>query len=99
MQHSRPSRPGRFGERRNASASMVHASHAAYAAPAEWIEGTLDAPELRSAKRPLELFRAEAVRDRLAAIIPPHASVMETASATPGRSAYAKARKPLGRRF
>ncbi|MFJ5487820.1 hypothetical protein ACIKTA_09460, partial [Hansschlegelia beijingensis] len=36
--------PGRFGERRNASASMVHASHAAYAAPAEWIAGHPNSP-------------------------------------------------------
>ena len=33
--------------------------------------GLIDAPELRSAKCPLELFRAEAAKDRLAAIIAP----------------------------
>ena len=31
--------------------------------------GPIDAPELRSAKCPLELFRAEAARDRLAALL------------------------------
>ena len=33
------------------------------------VSGPIDAPELRSAKCPLELFRAEASRDRLVAIM------------------------------
>lgn len=33
--------------------------------------GPIDAPELRSAKCPLELFRAEAARDRLRALMAP----------------------------
>ena len=40
--------------------------------------GPIDAPELRSAKCPLELFRAEAARDRLAAIIAPGARIVDT---------------------
>jgi micrococcal nuclease len=34
--------------------------------------GPIDAPELRSAKCPLELFRAEAARDRLKALMAPN---------------------------
>ncbi len=40
--------------------------------------GPIDAPELRSAKCPLELFRAEAAKDRLAAIIAPGARIVDT---------------------
>ena len=34
--------------------------------------GPIDAPELRSAKCPLELFRAQAARERLAALMAPN---------------------------
>ncbi|MFL1875423.1 thermonuclease family protein [Hansschlegelia beijingensis] len=40
--------------------------------------GPIDAPELAKAKCPLELFRAEAARDRLAAIIARGARVVDT---------------------
>jgi len=49
--------------------------------------GPIDAPELRSAKCPLELFRAEAARDRLKALLKDrHAAIDRTGADRYGRT-------------